>query len=237
MRRRVMPSITPMSWDQKRQSEIDEFVGRCDWDAALRQWHMRVEQFGIDLNPLFLTVTVHDPGSPEGREPALSWWPTRSIDKLREECLNHFARWPGSRGPIHASANYTRQGEIDTLAHLWACKDRPDKIAAILIAGSLFSRIESRRPQHHALKWPSYPCVRVLQDWAYECWRDPGTSWGWHPSSTSVIPVMSEDWTYQIDSMTTMVRYLAEEHAALLSTHRPVVIEYRPTSGAQLRSV
>lgn len=102
-----------------------------------------------------------------------------------------------------------RQGEIDTLDHLWAVKDDPDKVAAVLISGSLFPRFESSR-KHRSDKWPHYMSIEALQDWAYSCWRAPGTQWGWHYASTSVLPYQSWDYVYMIDSMEALIRYLAE---------------------------
>ena len=237
MRRRVMPSITPMSWEQKSKNEIEEFVGRCDWGTALRQWQVRVEQFGIVLNPLFLTVTVHDPGSPEGREPALSWWPTQSVSELHQDCQRHFDQYPGTRGPVHPFMN-TSKGEIDTLRFMWACRDDVDRLAGVLIAASLFGRVEGRSVYLDE-KWPRIHCLKVLSDWAYQAWQQnegQRRQYGWHHACTWVLPNQADDSVYKIDNLAALVRYLAEEHAALLSTHRPVVIEYRPSSAAQLRS-
>ncbi|SEM47962.1 hypothetical protein SAMN05518845_12732 [Variovorax sp. YR750] len=129
-----------------------------------------------------------------------------------------------------------RRGELDTLTHLWTVKDAPDKVAAVLISASLFSRFESRR----ALKperWPHWLSVESLQEWAYACWREPGTQWGWHYACTSVLPYESPDYIYTIDSMAALARYIAEEHAALLLQYRPVIINYMADSKPTLRAI
>lgn len=192
-----------------------------------RAWSRRLSDFGVTLDPLFQSISVHDPANPHGRESALSWWPTESVRALQEDCQRHFDRWPGTRGPIHLPAYYTRQGEIDTLQHLWQHKDNQEKVAAILLADSLFSRMQSRRARYPD-NWPKFSCVKVLADWAYATWQGPGPHTMWHPSCTEVLPATSEDYVYKIDTMDALVQYFTEEHASLLRKHRPVVIEYGP---------
>lgn len=210
--------------ERERQTKFNEFVDGWDWPRVLIDWNERLKDFNVSLDLLFQTVSVHDPKSPTGRAPALSWWPAsiRAPNKDHQKFLDHY---PGCNGPIHLYDSMTR-GEIDTLAHLWEHKNEPEKIAAILIAGSLFARVESRRSHYEHEKWPLKNGVRELSKWAYTAWQ--GTDWrsGWSSLNTQVLPVVTSDWDYKIDTMKALVRYLAEEHAALLCAYRPVVIEY-----------
>lgn len=218
---------------EQTRREAREFSKGWTWERVLRNWRDRLNDFGVDVDPIFREVSVRDPAG--RRDPALSWWPSKDFDVLRANIHQHFERWPGTVGPVHPESSM-RRGEVDTLDHLWGVKDDPDKVAAVLISGSLFSRFESSR-KHTPDRWPRSMCVEPLREWAYSCWRDPGTRWGWHYASTSVLPYQSWDHVYAIDSMAALIRYLAEEHAALLLKYRPVVINYVADSKPALRAI
>ncbi|EIC30339.1 hypothetical protein Metal_2626 [Methylomicrobium album BG8] len=213
------------SWEQQRQREIEEFSKHWSWERVFRAWTDRLNDFSIVVDPLFLSIQVHDPASPTERPSALSWWPTDSIRSLHQDCQRHFDRWPGTSGPIHPPSYYTRQGELDTLDYLWESKDDIETTAAILFAASLFSRLENKR-RRYPDNWPKFSCAQILVCWAYGRWHSAGPHRTWHSSCTDVLPYMSDDWIYKIDTMDALVRYLAEEHASLLLRYRPVVIEY-----------
>lgn len=212
-------------WQTKLERDRLEFFGRWTWDRVLFAWRSRLSEFGLDLETVFRTIEVNDPGSRPDREPGLSWWRIKEIDINRRDVLKHFERYPGTVGPLHPGGTM-RRGEIDTLDHLWAAKDEPDKVAGILISGSLFSRIESSRKGPSRDNWPRVVLMRDLQAWAYAAWRDPGTYWGWHYASTTTFPTMSDDNVYTIDSMEALVRYIAEEHAVLFSVYTPVALTF-----------
>lgn len=213
------------SWEQQRQREMEEFSKHWNWDRVFHTWTDRLSDFSVSVEPLFLSIPIHDPGNPNGRPSALSWWPTDSVQVLQQECQRHLDQWPGTRGLIHPPSYYTRQGELDTLAYLWDAKGDMETTAAILFAASLFSRLESRRRQRPD-NWPKYFCANILADWANSRWRGERSFDTWHPSCTDVLPYTSDDSVYKIETMEALVRYLAEEHASLLLKYRPVVIEY-----------
>lgn len=129
------------------------------------------------------------------------------------------------------------KGEYVTLNHLWRLRDDPEGIAAVLIAGSFFPRMDASRSYYSDDFWPPRYCARELREMAYTCWRKKSEHWGWHFACTQVLADKSEDWYFKIDSLHTLVRYLAEEHASLLLTHVPVVIEYASRREPELISV
>lgn len=221
-----MPTKRPVDdWQTALERDRAAFVQGWDWQRVLWTWRARLTEFGIELEPVFQIVEVNDPGSDPDREPGLSWWPVNKIEECRQTVLRHFERYPGSIGPLHPNVTM-RQGEIDTLNHLWAARNEPDKVAGVLFSGSLFSRMDSSRKGRSLDNWPPLALLRDLQQWAYGAWCDPEMGRGWHYASTSTFPAMSYDGVYTIDSMEALVRYIAEEHAALFSVYRPIALFY-----------
>jgi hypothetical protein len=210
---------------QERQREEEEFIERWDWKRVFREWSRRIESFNVVLDPLFLTVNIHDPKNPTERESELSWWPTNEVHEVRASCQRHFNRWPGTRGSPHPDGLPLTKGAIETVRYLWEQRADPEMVAAVLISGSLFSRLHSRRARYPD-DWPKAHCVHRLDQWAREKWLGPNPGNPWHPLSTDVLPAMSEDYVYKIDSMSALVRYLAEEHAATLHSYRAVEVRF-----------
>lgn len=213
------------SWEQQRQRQIDDFLRDWTWEQVFRFWRRCLDDFGIDLEPLFQSVTIHDPANPVGRQSEIAWWPAKLIHTKQMDCQRHFDEHPGTRGLTHPDSYGSSVGEATTIEYLWQKKSDPEITAAILFAASLFSRIGSAR-KHYPDNWPPIFAVKVLADWAYERWLGTGRHEMWHYACTTVLPLKSEDHVYRIDSMHALVRYLAEEHTSLLLKYRPVVIEF-----------
>jgi hypothetical protein len=184
-------------WEERRKREVDEFVQYWSWDRVFTAWKERLAAFSVVIEPLFQEVSVHDPKNPDGREPALSWWPTGSIRSLQKSFQKHLDSWPGTVGPIHPSSYYTRQGELTTLDYLWSHKNDQENIAAILLSASLFSRTQSSRSPYPRENWPPRYCVEVLENWAYTKSLEKGPFSAWHFSCTEVLPFASNDYDYK----------------------------------------
>ncbi|HET7831810.1 MAG TPA: hypothetical protein VFK88_02485 [Gallionella sp.] len=214
------------SREQQRQREISEFIDGWNWGSLFRNWKRRVEEFNVELDPLFQTISVYDPANPSGRNTELAWWPANSIHRLRKEFQEHLDKWPGTRGPVHPVISDA--GPIRTLDYLWQNKE-PEKVAAILIAGSIFSRVESGRACFPVNHWPRQPFVYILADWVYAKWQGPEQGNAWHHLCTRALPTNNDDYVYKIDTMEALIRYLAEEHASLLLNYCPVAIEFTST--------
>lgn len=63
-----MPKRAVDSWGQQqrlrlqqREREMEEFVKGWDWERVYRALARRIKDFNVALNPLFLTIGVHDP--------------------------------------------------------------------------------------------------------------------------------------------------------------------------------
>jgi hypothetical protein len=210
--------------EEARRREVEEFREDWNWSRVFFQWKSRLEDFAIDPLDLFVEVSIHDPAHPTGRLPELSWWPGRRIRERQEYVQQHFLQWPGTCGPIHVDNQ--RKGELDTLQHLYEFKHDAEKVAAILIAASLFARLRSSRRDFPRDRWPPFRCVEVLEAMAYERWQGERSHIAWADTCTVVLPFISDDWDYLITSLSSLVRYLAEEHVAVFSQCRPVVVNF-----------
>jgi len=220
-----MPTRAEIDWERPRQREVEEFTDRWDWKRVYRTWSGRMEEFNVPLDPLFTTVTVHDPKNPARSETEVSWWPANEIQRLRIACQRHFNNHPDTRGTPHPEYELPK-GQIDTARYLWRHRTEPETIAAILIAASLFSRLHSSRLRLPA-EWPRLHLLQPLDRWAREKWLGhEAADQMWHPMSTAVLPLMSDDFVYKIDSMHALVRYLAEEHAAALHSFRAMEVRF-----------
>lgn len=214
------------SWEEQRQQQINKFIGDWNWESVFRYWSNRLDDFNITLAPLFQVIRVHDPANPNGRQSEIVWWRTKSIQSEHMNCQRHFDKFPGTRGPTHPDSIGYSVGESTTIQYLWENKSDPEIVAAILLAGSLFSRMGSARANYPKENWPPIQVVKILEDLACSRWLGSGKYDTWHYSCTTVLPWVSEDYIYKIDSMHALIRYLAEEHAVVFLNYRPVVIEF-----------
>lgn len=103
------------SWEEQLQRQIDEFIGDWNWDKVYRYWNSRLNDFNIELEPLFQEIRVHDPASPCGRPSEIAWWPTKSILAEHMNCQRHFDKFPGTRGRTHPDAMNSSSGETTTI--------------------------------------------------------------------------------------------------------------------------
>jgi hypothetical protein len=213
------------SWQDKLDREREEFARYWDWQRVVRSWRTRIEELGITLDPLFLPIHVCDPGNPIGRESDISWWPTNAVREQQKELQKFYDRHPGRIGPIHGYRE-TRKGELETANYLYECRNDPQGVIAVLIMASLFPRMESSR-RSYPETWPKHWCVDTLRRQANEYLEKIGLQYGWHYSCTDVIPYRNNDYDYDIREFDGLIRYLAEEHAALFHAYRLVVIEFK----------
>ena len=98
------------------------------------------------------------------------------------------------------------------------------------MTASLFPRIHASRRLYPEDCWPKIRKVRDLDAIARDQLSDSSQVLfdGWHHSCTQVLPVHSEDSSYEITTAGALIRYLAEEHASLLHRFQPVRIVYGP---------
>lgn len=214
--------------DNYRQEQINDFVRDHNWQTVFAIWQQRVSQHSPSLAPLFTHVPVHDPAIPQDRPTVYSWWPRESTyDTKQKDIQRHLDRFPGTLGPIHWY-QHTRQGEINTLEYLWQAQGNLERVAAILIAASLFTRVRSGRSTYPRDAWPLRSCVSIIETWAYEVWKRDGHFTGWQTSCTEVLPKRKDDYYCDLKSLEDVVTYLADEHIQLLTEFAPIAIDFVP---------
>lgn len=222
------------SWQQQNEKAIANFLNGLGWKDVYRIWQNRISDFVTPITPLFLEVPLHDAGDPHRDGVELAWWSRNKVNALRQKCQQHFDQYPGTRGWTHPDAYQGRKGELQTLEFLWKHRNELEEVAAVLLSASLFSRLNNRRG-YYPEKWPKFFCIRRLADLVAERWQTGSSSW--HHASTEVLPYTSEDFIYQLDDIYSFVRYLAEEHAALLHQFVPVAVTFTPKRNPQLKGV
>lgn len=209
-------------YQKQIEKQIKDFTRGWDWKRVFSVWKNRIDAHTISLDPLFTEIPIYDPGFPAGRPDILSWWPKNETDRLREELQDQLSRYPGS------DPEKCLQGELATLYYLWDCKRDKEKIAAVLIAASLFMRLYSSRRQYPVEYWPPYNCAKELFRWANAAWNNRER--GWHPSHTRLFPYVfytHNDFHRRLCDMADLINHLAEEHALVLSNYDPVVIKFQ----------
>lgn len=222
-----MPSNSLDNFEKKKFNELEKFLNHWDWDQVFKTWKSRLSDFSISVDELFSEVQVFDPQHPENQKPVLSWWPKEESKDLHLLLQEHLDQYPGTQGPIHSySPFHIRKGELKTLEYLWHVKGDKKGVCAVLLKASLFSRMYSNRGSYPHSHWPPFYCVNLINKFADEelTKHFEGEFYGWHRSSTEVIPIPENDYEYRIDSMKGMIRHLAEEHAVLFLSIRPTHI-------------
>ena len=171
---------------------------------------------------MFREIWVHDPAYPTQRDPHPTWCPCGEIVDYQLSLQRHYDRHPGTVGSL--SHYITRSCEKDTLHYLWTYRDEPEAIAAILISGSLFSRLGSTRGRYSE-NWPSRYGVKALASLALSQWDQ--VRFPWHYSCTEVLPESNSDFYYKIEDISALVRFLAEEHVLNFINYSCVFINFK----------
>lgn len=210
--------------EKQHKREIENFTDGWNWNRIFSAWSNRIDDFPISIEPLFTAVCVHDPEYPVGRQNALSWWPAKRINELQIDFQRHMNSFPGTHGPVNPFGQL--KGEFDTLDYLWEYKDDKEKIAAILINASLFTRLYSSRREYPKDNWPRYYCAKEIWKWAYKVWHDEKSFSPWQHYHTEVLPYLNWDYDYKISDINALIRFLAEEHALMLLNYKPVSIVF-----------
>jgi hypothetical protein len=197
-----------------------------NWGKVLACWRSEINDSGIFVDDLFTTKNLHDPAHPTGRAGWMLWWPADEVDTLHMHYQSVLDRHPGAAEDF--MPNPCTKGEICSLSYLWDEKSDPDRLAAVLLAASLFPRLYGRGNNYPASNWPAAADVGMLASWVWTAWQGSYAERGWHPLCTTVLPYKRADRHHELPSMEALVRYLATEHAILLMKYRPIRFEFTP---------
>jgi hypothetical protein len=190
------------------------------WTDIYRDWRRRFEEFAVPLVPLFVEAYVKDPID-LARSDERVWCLRSNVHSLLEQQQAFLNDMPGRQGLVMERAYAGRRGELRTLEALWQHRSNPEAIAAVLLSASLFSRLNKG---HYPENWPAYAEVSALKESIDSHWE--GFTDLWHLASTVVLPKLNRDFDYVISRHTSLIRYLAEEHASLLRLYAPLNVYY-----------
>lgn len=207
--------------DKKDEILLKQYLGAITWERIYFIWKETLESFNVATENIFLEIESNNPELTSGTL-YLSWWKRNKIMESRRAALSTIE----SAQPLTLlkKPNFEidlRNAELDTLKNLWEFRCNPEKIAALLLKASLFSRIESSRATFPTY-WP--PCV-VLEKLSHmidQVFDSSSAKPLWMHSCTQVIPVFSNDTNFKIDKISALIHYLAIEHCKLLSTYQPI---------------
>lgn len=210
------------SWQLRLKYELKKFIEGWDWERIYYSWKQQIQGFGVSLDPLFKQLDVYDPKYKIERQNMITWCPVEKIPDFHLRLQRSYDMFPGTDGPV---GDYIyRKGELVTLRYLWNFKEKPQKVAAILIAASLFYRLGSSR-NIYPKTWPSYFNVSHIAEVALAQFGE--VRFPWHISCTEVLPISSPEWEYTLTDISGVVRFLAEEHAKVFLKYQPIEICFR----------
>ena len=209
---------------QRRSRLKTEFSQEWSWYRVFQIWYSEFKKYGMSIQPLFLTIVTHDPENPIGRKDDYGWLPNKEIEKYRIDLQRHFDKHPGTLGPIHKYLYL--KGEEITLDLLWYYRNDTEKIAAVLMSASLFSRHKSSRGRGHRDNWPDIAYVEALDALIYDQWYTFDL-FLWQHYHTEVLPYQEMDYDYNIQDIAGLIRYFAAEHVGMLRKHRPLQVVFQ----------
>lgn len=193
-----------------------------DWNNIFSIWRRCIQERNIPLRPFFTEITVYDPGNPTGRDPVAMWLPDNSIRETHLALQRHFERWPGTNGPTYKGL---ARGEFETLQYLWAYRNNVEAIAAIMISASLFPELKSSRKSYPWDEWPPRTDVLSVYNHILKKWHT-GRKRPWHHSCVQLLPHDGIGNGVQCSSLSALIRSLADNHARILTTYRPVAVVF-----------
>lgn len=157
-----------------------------------------------------------------GCKPYLVWLPRKIFKDSLTSAQVHFDKCPKTYGPFH-ELNYSMKGAQHTLKLLKTYDDKIECQAAVLISASLAMRFGDRQAGVSEY-WPNRYSIKLLSQKSDDVWG--GNVERWHHAMTQMLRVYFADYAYKITTLPGLIRYLAEEHPALLLRYVPTQVSY-----------
>jgi len=205
-------------WEECNEEEIT-------WEQIYSWWQRYFDDYNLPLDNIFQEVTIKTNESGSLYEQLLSWWPKGKIQEHCSKLQEYTDTYSIITAPIHSLESCLKEGTKQTLEYLFNVREDEELICALLISSSLFYRINtySNYPDKY---WPDYYLVEKIYEMSLDVIFNSEKSGfsKWHHSCRSVLPTDYRDHDYKIYSNRALVRYLAEEHARILSTLKPMKI-------------
>jgi len=238
------------------------------WHEIVEHWKDRISLFGVQIDPLFRTVNITAPVLPDKEVeenayfcPQLAWAKTQELRSYQidfQRRVDDGIRLLRDRGkPMHMGDDPVYQtlmmrhrqhhvGALSTLKMLWQAKGNIEIICAILILASYTLRQPgSAKDWLKNQYWPHLDIRSEIEDLALETIKQNDIEIHWDYRTTKPFPsdyvFDVSDSDYRIPEAEGLVRYLAEEHASILSRVCPIAInrveERDPALDEEIREV
>lgn len=183
-----------------RQRTTLAFLGDWTPERLLSTWIDEVSALGIAPHRLLECVPL------PGVEEQLVWCPRAELPQLRLGLGRHVQ-----------DQSAPDSGPRRTLAYLQQAHADPRACAAVLLAASLFARVERTRARYPREGWPPFNAAQTLLAWtrAHHDYR-------WPSDCAATLPAHLTEDGLVLGSLQQLVRFCAVEHARVLHRLAPV---------------
>ncbi|MEQ9567016.1 MAG: hypothetical protein RLN85_14580 [Pseudomonadales bacterium] len=194
---------------------------------AFTKWAITLKEFGLVPGAIFETCTIEDPVRAARQESIVTWRTNTDLVRARHLLQTETNEGRFSHGLSIMQGHQPSKGSMTTAGYLWEAQHDTELVAALLMVGSLFPRLDSSRKHYPKENWPPMKLVRESQDSMLHLIRDRLPEFeSWPRLCTDVLPVRTEDFWYRVDDTYSLWRLLAEEHARLHCRFRVLKVEF-----------
>ena len=221
------------------------------WPEIVELWKNRISLFGVEIEPIFRTLDITAPllSDEEVEEnshfcPQLAWAETKEVRSYQidfQRRVDDGLRMLNQSGkPMHMGNDPVYQtllmrhrqhhvGALSTLRMLWDARGDIDVICAIFIIASYTLREPgSQKDWLKNQYWPNLDIRCEIEDLALNKIKESQIEIHWDYRTTKPFPseylFYVSDSDYRISEAEGLVRYLAEEHASILTRVCPIAI-------------
>ena len=197
------------------------------FSEAYTCWKGILTQFRIEANDIHQDIELIDLSGTRSEEGLATWVSAGNVVRIKHLLQQGADVGRFDQALSRLQTSKVTKGEQITAEYLAAARGDQELTAAILLEASLFARMGSRRAQYPSKYWPKIHRTCEARESILHLIGEelPGFD-SWPHLCTSVLPVQSEDWWYEIKSTYCLWRFLAEEHARLYAQYRVLTIKF-----------
>lgn len=197
------------------------------FSEAYSCWKGALEEFRIEPGDITQDIQLTDVSGTRTGDELTTWVPAGDVVRIKHllQQGTNIGRFDQALSRLQTSK--INKGEQITAEYLAAARGNQELTGAILLEASLFARMGSRRAQYPSKYWPKIHRTCEARESILHLIGEelPGFD-SWPHLCTSVLPVRSEDWWYEIKRTYHLWRFLAEEHARLYAQYRVLTIRF-----------
>lgn len=219
--------LWPMFLGGEREPMIVEFFGQWTPERVLAVWRAELAAYGLDAATVVYRILVSRRGRSKvagGHPPSgTAWWRRTKLMRLQTAVVQWLEENPEllfvPDTAMRPGMVSERKGLAQTVESLGEVPDDPQRIGAVLISASLFSRFVSSRG---FLDWKLDRWVgKLLYNWMLR-FAEPS----WHHASAETLPLSHDGFGADIQAMEQLIGILALEHARVLHAYVPVCVKF-----------